>query len=133
MRLFRIIRVLICRESGTTLIETVVALAILGTIAVTFLNGVITTSEAAFTTDERSTAESLAQSQMEWALNAGYTDEATWYPPAPIPASKDYTNYSANITAEPLNNPDDGIQKITVTVNRSGERVFILESYKVKR
>ncbi len=133
MRLYSILRVIICRESGATLIETVVALAILGTIAVTFLNGVVITSEAAFTTDERATAESLAQSQMEWALNASYTVNATGYSPAPIPASKDYTNYSAVITAEPLNNPDNGIQKITVTVNRSGEQIFTLESYKVQR
>ncbi len=128
MRLFSISRVFICRESGVTLLETVVALAILGTIAVTFLSGLTTTSKAAFTTDERATAESLAQSQMEWAQSASYN--ATGYLPPPPPSSRDYTNYSANITAEPRG---EGIQKITVTVNRSGEQVFTLESYKVNR
>jgi type II secretory pathway pseudopilin PulG len=131
MRFFNIFKVFINRESGITLLETVVALAILGIIAVTFLGGLVTTSKAAFTVDERATAMSLAQSQMEQVLNASYN--ATGYSPAPIPTDKDYINYSANITAESLDTPDDGIQKITVTVNRSGEQVFTLESYKVNK
>ncbi len=131
MRLFSVFRALTCRESGTTLLETVVALAVLGIIAVTFLSGVVTTSRAAFTTDERATAESLARSQMEWVQSASYN--ATGYSPAPIPSGKDYINYSANITAESLHDPDDGIQKITVTIMRSGEPVFKLEGYKVDR
>ena len=90
----------------------VVALAVLGTIAVCFLSGLVTTSKAAFTADEQATAQSLARSQMEWIKNASYN--ATGYSSARIPGSKDYINYSANITAEPLHDPDDGIQKITV-------------------
>ncbi len=131
MRLFGIFRVFTCRESGVTLLETVVALAILGIIAVTFLGGLVTTSKSAFITDERATAESLAQSQMEQVISASYN--ATGYSPASIPTDKDYIDYSANITAESLDTPDEGIQKITVTVKRSGEQVFTLESYKVDR
>ncbi len=131
MQLFRKPRILTCRESGVTLLETVVALAILGTIAVTFLSGLVITTKAAFTTDERATAESLAQSQMEGVKNASYN--AAGYSPAPIPTGKDYINYSADITAESLNTPDEGIQKITVTVKRSGEQVFTLEGYKLSR
>ena len=113
--------------------ETVVALAILGAMAVIFLSGLVTTSKAAFTADEQATAESLAQSQMEWAQNANYTDNATGYFPAPMPGGKDYINYSAVIAAEPLHDPDDGIQKITVTVTHSGETVIKLQGYKVDR
>ncbi len=131
MRLFSLSRVFICRESGVSLLETVVALAILGTIAVTFLSGVAITSKAAFTTDERATAESLAQSQMEWTQNASYN--TTGYLLAPIPNGKDYINYSVNITAQPLPGGNVGIQKIIVTVNRTDEQVFTLESYKVDR
>jgi len=121
------------RESGLTLLETVIALAILATIAVAFLAGVATSSKAVFIADERATAESLARSQMEWAKNASYSYNATSYSLAPIPDAKDYINYSANITAEPLHYPDDGIQKITVTVTHSGKVVFKLEAYKVDR
>lgn len=128
MRLFSVLRVILCRESGVSLIETTVALAVLGTIAVTFLSGVTTTSKATATTDEQATAESLAQSQMEWVQSTSYN--ITGYLPASIPGSSDYTNYSANITTQLLNN---GLQKITVSVSRSGEPVLTLESYKVQR
>jgi len=133
MRLFRTLSIFVHRESGATLLEVVVALAILGTIAVAFLSGLATTSEAAFTADERATAESLAQSQMEWVKDADYVYSATEYSLTPIPGVKDYINYSAVITAESLHDPDDGIQKITVTVERSDEVVIKLEGYKVAR
>ena len=133
MRLSRMLRIFTCRESGVTLIETVVALAILGVIAVAFLNGLTTASKSAFIADEQSTAESLAQSQMEWAKSVSYVFGATQYSPAPISSGKDYTNYSATIDAEPLHDPDDGIQKITVTIKRSDKGVIKLEGYKVDR
>ena len=129
----RMLRVFTNHESGISLLETVVALAVLGTIAVIFLSGLVTTSKAAFTADERATAESLAQSQIEWAQNADYVYSATQYSPASLPSGKDYINYSATIAAEPLHDPDDGIQKITVTVERSDEEVIKLEGYKADR
>ncbi len=133
MRLLRILGKFTGRESGVTFIETVVALAILGVIAVTFLNGLTTTSKSVFIADEHTTAESLAQSQMEWVKNASYSYNATTYSSAPIPSGKDYLNYSTLITAEPLRSPDDGIQKITVTIKRSDKGVTILEGYKADR
>jgi len=136
MRMFRMVKmpsIFARRESGVALIETVVALAILGVIAVTFLSGLTTTSRAAFIADEQATAESLARSQMEWVKNADYVYSATEYPQAPIPSGKDYIYYSAVIAAEPLHNPDEGIQKITVTIKHSEEEVIKLEGYKVDR
>ena len=133
MRLFRTSNLFARRERGTTLIETVVALAVLGAIAVTFLSGLATTTKAVGLTDEQTTAESLAQSQMEWVKNASYSYNATGYSPASIPGGKDYINYSAIIAAESLHDPDDGIQKITVTVKRSDKEVIKLEGYKVDR
>ena len=133
MRVPTIIQAFTSRESGATLIEALVGLAVLGAIAVCFLSGLVTTSKAAFISDEQATAESLARSQVEWVQNASYSYNATAYSPAPIHSSKDYIDYSVNITSAPLNNPDDGIQKITVTVTHSGKRVIALESYKVDR
>jgi type II secretory pathway pseudopilin PulG len=117
-------------QSGATLIEAIVTMAVLGTIAIAFLSGLATTSRARFLADEQSTAESLAQSQMEWVQSADY---ATSYSPGPINSGKDYTNYAVTIGAVPLHDPDEGIQKITVTVQYSGEPVVKLEGYKVDR
>ena len=120
-------------ESGTTLIETVVALALLGAIAVTFLSGLATTSKATIIANEQTTAESLARSQMDWVKNVAYADNATEYSPASIPGGKDYIAYSAAIVAEPLHATDDGIQKITVTIKHFDKEVLKLEGYKVDR
>ena len=133
MRRLRILGKFTGGESGVTFMETAVALAILGVIAVTFLNGLTTTSKTVFLTDEQVTAESLAQSQIEWVKSANYSYGATTYTPAPLPSGKDYLDYSALIKAEPLHDPDDGIQKITVTIRRSDKGVLRLEGYKVDR
>ena len=121
------------RESGISLVEALVALAIMGVISVSFLSGMTASSESTFVADEQTTAESLARSQMEKVKTAEYIYGATGYPPEPMPDSPDYINYSAEITAEPLNNPDDGIQKITVAIKRFDNLIFKLESYKGHR
>lgn len=121
------------REAGLTLLETLVALAILAVIAIAFITGLSTSSTTVYQADERATAESLARSQMEWAKNSHYSYNATSYTLAPVMETTDYLDYSANITAQALHDPDDGIQKITVTVTRDDEIVYRLEGYKVDR
>ena len=136
MRLFRVagqLNKFAWGESGSTFIETGVALALLGIIAVAFLSGLATTSRATTIAGEQTTAGSLAQSQMEWGKKVGYVYEADEYSPAEIPSGDDYTGYSATIAAEPLHTPDDGIQKITVTVKHHDKEVLQLEGYKADR
>lgn len=133
MRVFGIIRSFIRGKSGMSLIETVVALAVLGTIVIVFLSGLIITTQASFNGDEQTTAESIARTQMEWVQSAAYTDNITGYSPAALPAGEDYSDYSVAISAVPLNDPDDGIQKITVVVSRFGNELISLEAYKVDR
>ena len=132
-RLFRVTKRLKGNETGVTLIETVIALAILGLIAVAFLSGLATTAQATVIADEQATAESLARSQMEYVKTVDYVYEATQYSPAPIPSGDDYSGYSATIDAEPLHVPDDGVQKITVTIEHNDKQVITLEGYKVDR
>jgi type II secretory pathway pseudopilin PulG len=121
------------QELGITFTETIIALAILGIVSVTFINGLTSASKSVFLADEKTTAESLAQSQMEWVKDTGYSYNATAYPPAPIPGGKDYLNYSAVITAEALHEPDDGIQKVTVTIMHNSKKMVHLEGYKAER
>ena len=120
-------------ESGIVFLEVLAALALLGVIGVAFLSGLATTSKATIVADKRTTAESLARSQMEWVKNADYAYDVTEYSPAPLPTGQDYLGYSAIIAVVPLRSPDDGVQKVTVTVKRSGEEVIELEGYKVDR
>jgi len=129
-------------EAGGTLIGTMMAVAILGIVAVIFLSGLATASKAIFITDEKATAESLARSQMEYVKSQDYINYAE-------PDHGDYglittpDGYSVELmsvpidpyTGETLANPeeDNGIQKITIIIKHNGESVLTIDPYKVDR
>jgi prepilin-type N-terminal cleavage/methylation domain-containing protein len=60
------------REKGFSLLEVIIAIALIGIVAVAFLGALATGSKAIFIADERATAESLARSQMEYVKNCDY-------------------------------------------------------------
>lgn len=134
-KLARLFRIFARRERGATLIEALIALAILGVVAAAFLSGLTTTAKGTIIADEQATAESLARSQMEWAKseNVPYVYGATEYSAASVPAGKDYADYSATIDAEALHTPDNGIQKIAVTINHGDKELLKLTGYKMDR
>jgi len=130
---FRIIEKLKGSETGVTLIETLMALALLGIISVAFLSGLATAAKATFIADEQATAESLARSQIEYVRSQGYEPDASEYPVdlSLIPEGEGWV--VPPIVAEPLHDTDDGIQKIRVTVTRGDKTVLIIDAYKVDR
>lgn len=139
---FRVIGKLKGSETGATLIETLVALALLGIISVAFLSGLATAAKATFIADEQATAESLARSQIEDVKSQDYISnpDPGAYEEIETP---DNSNYVVEIdaipidpvTGEPIVPPDtdEGIQRITVTVTRGDKTVFIIDAYKVDR
>ena len=112
-------------NNGFSLIEVLIALALMGTIGVAFLSGMGTVSGVTLTTDKRETAKNLAENQMEYIKNQAY---AATYTSAPI--QPEYTGYNVTIDAEYLQDSD--IQKITVTTTFQNKVVMKLEGYKVK-
>jgi len=120
-------------EKGFALIETLVSIAILGAVGVIFLSGLATASKSTIVADEKTTAQSLLVSQLEWVRKCAYEYEASEYPAAEIPTETDYTGYSAAISAQPVDSPDGGVQKITITIMRHDEQVITMDTYKVDR
>jgi prepilin-type N-terminal cleavage/methylation domain-containing protein len=57
---------------GLTMIEVLIAIAILGIISITFLGALSTSSLSVAVADERTVAESLARRQLEYVKNQGY-------------------------------------------------------------
>ena len=113
-------------EKGVSLIETMVALAILGIIAAVFLGALATSSSSRAIADERASAKILAESQMENIKKQEYKFS---YDAIPIP--DEYTSYAAEVTVDPIRNSQ--IQKITITIRHQNQDVTSLESYKVNR
>jgi Tfp pilus assembly protein PilV len=113
-------------ERGTSFIETLVALVLLGIISLAILSAVATTANARTIADERATARILAESQTENITKQGY---APSYDTIPIP--DEYGGYSAEVLVDPMRNGN--IQKITVTIRHHNRDVITLESYKVNR
>ena len=120
------------RSRGLTLVELVIAMALIAIIAVAFLGGLSNAIMSLVVADVRTTAESLARSEMEYVKSQGY-EPAPWdYEDERPPA---YDGYAVEVSAELLDGIDDGIQKITVTVSHHSrtEPVITLEGYKADR
>lgn len=148
-------------SGGFTLIEVLVALALFGIIAITFLGGLTTASRAVLTGDVRTTAESLARTQMESIKNQEYIPADDYDPeesgsgevvygeidinPDEFPG---YTIWSANrddeIVEDVLGIPwdsegnqsvdeDNELQRIKLVIKHEDRYIFSLEGYKVDR
>ena len=127
-------------QRGFTFIEVLIALVVLGIIAAAFLYALTTSSKGAALSDERTSAESLARTEMEYVKNSIY-DNAPWQyqlPGTPPPwdntyvLPSGYTGYSANVSASLVHATDDGLQLITVVVSHGSKTVFTLTGYKAK-
>ncbi|MDD5287984.1 MAG: type II secretion system protein [Dehalococcoidales bacterium] len=118
-------------QTGTSLLEILVALAILGIVAVAFLSGLATAAKASATADTQSLAESLARSEMEYVKLCAYQIDATQYqvdPALTIPA--EWTVLPASV--QTVHETDDGLQQITVTIQHHDNTVFVLKGYKTE-
>ena len=138
---------LISGQKGTTLIEVLIAIALLGMIAVPFLTALSTSSRALIIADERTTAESLVRSEIEyvrsqdycnasWSYNVTSTgstssDHPCWFVGSHA-LPDNCKDYSLTVDASPIVGQGNDIQRITVTVERDGEVVLTTSTYKAR-
>lgn len=122
------LRDLVREERGLGLVETLVAVGILGVTIVAFVAGLSTGLIAVRQADGQVVAESLARSQLEYIKAQPYNPEATTYPPVEAPGS-----YSISVEVGSIPGGSADIQRITVAILRSGESILTIEDYKVNR
>lgn len=134
-------------EKGLSLVEVMLAMVIMGILAVALLGAISGAFSSMVIADERVTAESLARSEMEYVKNLGYDDEsqtvAPWAyelpnNPPPWDATHSlppgYDGYTVGVSADTLYVADDGIQRVTVTVGHLGKQgVITLVDYRSQR
>jgi prepilin-type N-terminal cleavage/methylation domain-containing protein len=139
-------------EKGFSLIEVMLAIALLGIVSVAFLGAMGTASKAIFIADERATAESLARSQMEYVKNQAYSvapsgGQVTYQKISGIPDG--YTICSLNRSGDTVENTiygvpwnsqsgqprsaDGGLQRVKLVIKHIDKQVLTLEGFKVKR
>lgn len=114
-------------EKGFSLIEVLIAIAVLGIIVVGFLGALGTGTKSAGITDERATAKNLAESQMEYVKNQPFNESS--YAPAPL--TGEYSGYLVTIDPpEPVPGRNGDIQKITINVYCLDKEMVKLEGFK---
>ena len=124
-------------QRGSSLIEVLIGVALLGLIIPAFLGAMALGSQATAVSQKRTTAESLARTQLE-ALKGyayidysveGHADYATINAPAGYSIDIDVVLINPD-THEPLAGEDRGLQEITVAIYHQAKYVFALSTYK---
>ena len=124
---------------GFSMLEVVIAIALLGIIAVSVLSALQTAALALVSADRRATAESLARTQMEYVRYSPYDSELAeghpqydLDPEITLPPDFGVVTTAIRLNKDENPNDDDGIQQITVTVSHDGLVVVTLEDFKRK-
>lgn len=116
-------------QRGISLLEILVAVALVAVVAIAFLQALRSTSTSRSRYEGRVTASNLAQSQLEILKAAPYDSIAPYYDNVSAPAGVS-SGYSISISTVATGNTS---QNITVTVNRGGSSLLKLSTIKVNR
>jgi len=129
-------------QKGVALIETLVSVAILGVIGVVLLGGLYIGNKSLAISQERTFAESLAKSQVEYIKNQGYVSVAEYDPDDPekryevidIPAHLASASYTVEISPPEIvtlaGRAGFELQSITIKVKRYGSVKFTITFYR---
>ncbi len=115
-------------QRGIGLVETLMAVAVLGTAVVAFVTALSTGSIAVGENDSEAIVQGLARSQLEYTKSYTYNPAAATYPLIAAPAG-----YSISVGVSAVPSTDNNIQKITVTINHKGSNIIQVQDYKVNR
>lgn len=128
-------------EQGVTLVEILVAIVILSTVAATILAGTYTLIKGDEMARKRMSADSLARYELEYVKAMNYVNAPWNYKLPGTPPSWDvthdslpegYSDFSVAVSATSLAGYDDDIQKISVVVDYKDEQLLQVDTYQTK-
>jgi type II secretory pathway pseudopilin PulG len=115
-------------ERGIGLAESLVAIAIIGITAVTFITALSTGVLAVRESDQEAVAQQLARTQLEYLKSLPYDATGATYPTVDTPSG-----YTISLEADASIYADTDIQELTVTIHHDSESILTVAAYKVKR
>lgn len=127
-------------ERGFSLAESLVAVALLGTVMLSLVGALSTGSLAVKATRETVVEQSLAQSQLAYTKSYPFDSGTATYPTVDIYDATNNPNpvtlpggYSISVAVTDTQDADSNIQKITATITLGGTTVMVAEDFKVNR
>lgn len=127
------------RGQAYTLIEVLIATAIIGIVIVAFMGGLALSFRILTNTKNLERASDLAEAQAEYVktLTYDYTDDPPVYTTSPsldLPSGWTVVTTAARLDPKNLGNTDndEGLQTITITIQESNKPLFTLVTEKVK-
>ena len=120
-------------QRGVGLVESLIAVAILGTAVVAFIMALSSGAVAVREGNQQVVAQSLVRAQLEYTKSYHpYNSEATTYPTVDMPEGMP-EGYTISVEVDSIPEADTDIQKITVTISIGDENILTVEDYKVNR
>ena len=117
------------RQAGFGLVESLIAVAVLGTTVFMLIGSLTTGALSIGIVQEDIIADNIGRTQMEYTKSLTYHIAPHSYPAVTVI----HNGYSVTAEASAIPGKDTNIQKITVTVYHGGERACVLEGFKVNR
>ena len=126
------------REKGFSLIELLIAIALVGILGVSVPGALSMANRSTILTNQETLAESLARNQMDYIQNQPY--DTVNNPPvysliSNIPNGDTIvTPMASRLAPKGLGTgTDEGIQQITITIKQGTKTIYTLIDYKVNR
>ena len=115
-------------EKGFALVESLIAVAVMGTAIVALLAALSTGSIAVTVVEEKVTVDGIARSQLEYTQSLPFQVAPATYSTIAPPAG-----YGVTAEAFPVAGADADLQKVVVTVYHQGAPVLAADAYKMNR
>ena len=117
------------KQAGFGLVESLLAVAIMGSTVFMLLGGLSTGAISVGILQEDIVAENLGRTQFEYSKGLPFNAAPSSYESVEVVPE----GYSVTVEAIPVSSRNNYIQRLIITVYRGDKLVYILEGFKVNR
>jgi len=117
------------KQAGFGLVESILAVAILGSTVFVLLNGLSAGAISVGMLQEDIVAENLGRTQLEYTKSLPFNTAPFTYDPVEVIPE----GYSVTAEATPISSRDGNIQRLIITVYHGEKIVYSLEGFRINR